>query len=377
MIANDAFSILKDDERAIFRLRALYDRYGYARYKMSKFEEYDLYVRNKSFLLSDHIITFTDTTGKLMALKPDVTLSIVKNTKDVSGCVQKLYYDENVYRIAKSGYGFREIMQVGLECIGDIDTYCLSEVLTLAAESLALVSEDFVLDVSHMGILSCVLDTMGATDDARRALLQCVSEKNLHGIETVARANSLPTEAAARLQALVSTYGRIDDVLPTLKALLPDGAAAEALASLCDVLESLSDSAWYDRIRLDFSVVNDLSYYNGIVFQGFVRDIPTSILSGGQYDPLMQKMGKRSGAVGFAVYPDALDERANAKKAYDTDAVILYDDSTDLRALRATVRDMTEQGLRVTAQRTCPEKLRYKRLMKMKESEVEILEDHA
>ena len=377
MIPNDTLSLLKDDERAIFRLRALYDRYGYARYKMSKFEEYDLYVRNKSFLLSDHIITFTDTTGKLMALKPDVTLSIVKNTKDVVNGVQKMYYDENVYRIAKSGYGFREIMQVGLECIGDIDTCCLSEVLTLAAESLALVSDDFVLDVSHMGILSSVLDAMDGTDEARRALLQCVSEKNLHGIETVAQANGMDADAAARLRTLVSTYGRIDDVLPALKELLAGSAASDALASLCDVLNTLSGASWYDRIRLDFSVVNDLSYYNGIVFQGFVRDIPTSILSGGQYDRLVQKMGKQSGAVGFAVYPDTLEERANEQKPYDVDVLLLYGNDTDLCALRAKVRELTEKGLRVTTQRTCPEKLRYRQLLKMSESEVELLEDHA
>ena len=66
--------ILKNDERAVFALRSLYRGFGYSKYKMSKFEEYDLYVRNKDFLISDSIITFTDTNGKLMALKPDVTL---------------------------------------------------------------------------------------------------------------------------------------------------------------------------------------------------------------------------------------------------------------------------------------------------------------
>ena len=69
-------------EGAVSRLRALYGRYGYSQYRMRKFEEYDLYVRNKSFLISDHIITFNQPGGKLMALKPDVTLSIVKNSKE-------------------------------------------------------------------------------------------------------------------------------------------------------------------------------------------------------------------------------------------------------------------------------------------------------
>ena len=62
-------------EKVIFTLRKLYRENGYTQYRMSKFEEYDLYARNKDFLISDSVITFTDTNGKLMALKPDVTLN--------------------------------------------------------------------------------------------------------------------------------------------------------------------------------------------------------------------------------------------------------------------------------------------------------------
>ena len=72
-------AMLKKDEQAIFLLRKLYQNYGYQSYKMSRFEEYDLYVRNKDFLVSDQVITFSDKNGKLLALKPDVTLSIIKN----------------------------------------------------------------------------------------------------------------------------------------------------------------------------------------------------------------------------------------------------------------------------------------------------------
>ena len=77
--------VMDAQEKIGFRLRSLYSGYGYSRYKMSKFEEYDLYSRNKDFLFSDSVITFTDTNGRLMALKPDVTLSIVKNGKDTPG----------------------------------------------------------------------------------------------------------------------------------------------------------------------------------------------------------------------------------------------------------------------------------------------------
>ena len=87
---------------------------------MNKFEEYDLYAHHKDFLVSDSVITFTDGSGKLLALKPDVTLSIVKNSKDLAAGVEKLFYTENVYRVAKGSRNFREIMQVGLECLGKV-----------------------------------------------------------------------------------------------------------------------------------------------------------------------------------------------------------------------------------------------------------------
>ena len=93
MYINDC--VIDEQERISFRLRSLYANYGYSRYKMSKFEEYDLYSRNKDFLLSKSVITFTDTNGRLMAMKPDVTLSIVKNGKDTPGKRRRKRYSHN------------------------------------------------------------------------------------------------------------------------------------------------------------------------------------------------------------------------------------------------------------------------------------------
>ena len=76
------------------RLSRLYRSYGYLPYKVNKFEEYDLYAQYKNFLACKQILTFSDTDGRLMALKPDVTLSIVRNALFRPGCKQKLYYHE-------------------------------------------------------------------------------------------------------------------------------------------------------------------------------------------------------------------------------------------------------------------------------------------
>ena len=171
---------LKPEERAVFALRELYRGYGYLPFKMSKFEEYDLYVRNKDFLVSDRVITFTDMGGKLLALKPDVTLSIIKNGKDRKGSVEKVYYNENVYRVSSKSNGYKEIMQVGLECIGDTDGYATFEVLSLAAKSLLCISEECILDISHLGFISSVFEGVGLPKDCESEALRLIGEKNPH-----------------------------------------------------------------------------------------------------------------------------------------------------------------------------------------------------
>lgn len=362
-------SVLKNDEKAIFELRGLYRKYGYAQYKMSKFEEYDLYVRNKDFLVSDNIITFTDTDGKLMALKPDVTLSIIKNGADKKDSVQKVYYNENVYRISKGSRSYKEIMQVGLECIGDIDDYCIYEALMLAAESLKNISGEYVLDISHLGIVSAVIDSLGVPDKLKHRIIKCIGEKNTFGISEICAEVGANPENALKL---VSTYGPSKKVIPVLKEM---NIAKEAVAQLEKIIALLENGGY--NVNMDFSVINDMNYYNGFVFKGFIKGISSGVLSGGQYDKLMQKMGRTSGAVGFAVYLDMLERLTDNDNKYDVDAVILYDADCDIDALNNAIKLLSADGKSVTAQRSVPEKVKYRQLLKLQERGVEILENNA
>ena len=346
-------AILKKEEMAVYRLRALYESYGYVQFKMSKFEEYDLYVGNKSFLVSDHVITFTDTNGKLMALKPDVTLSIVKNH---AGGTQKVHYNENVYRVSGSEGSYREIMQVGLECMGDVDTYCISEVLTLAQKSLREITPNFVLDVSHLGIVSAVVDAMELSPAAKAQALRCVGEKNVHGAE--AACQGAEREKIDTLKKLMGLYGPAETVLPRLKALLP---AEPAVRELEDVLSAVP----CENLNIDFSVVHDMTYYNGIVFRGFVAGVPAGILSGGQYDKLLAKMGKSAKAIGFAVYMDLLEDLTEDTADYDVDTVVLYGEDASLSAVARIVSELAQEGKSVRACRAVPEKLQYRQLVKV------------
>lgn len=375
---NIDYSVLKNDEKAVFRLRSLYSKYGYSQYKMSKFEEYDLYVRNKDFLVSDNVITFTDTSGKLMALKPDVTLSIIKNGKDVPGVLEKVYYNENVYRVSKGSHSFKEIMQVGLECIGDIDDYCIYEVISLAARSLESISEEYVLDISHLGLISDVISSLGISAEGERAVVKCISEKNIHGICEICKSEGASEENTKLLCELSATYGKLSDVLTKLTDMFTVGGVLnENARQLIEICKALGKCEFADKLRIDFSVTSDMNYYNGIVFKGFINGIPGGILSGGRYDKLMSKMGRKSGAIGFAVYLDMLERLSDTAAEYDVDAVVLYDEETDMGALCNCLKMLTASGSNVMAQKAVPENIKYKQLLKIRERGVEILENNA
>lgn len=356
--------VLRDDERAIFSLRALYGKYGYTQYKMSKFEEYDLYALNKQFLVSDNIITFTDTDGKLMALKPDVTLSIIKNGKDTTSGVQKVFYNENVYRVSKGTKTFKEIMQAGLECFGEVDNYLITEVIMLAIKSLKTISSEYVLDISSLDVINAIFEKLNLSQSTRKKIVNALSQKNANAIDLLVKEEKVGDSDRELLKALCSTYGKAEKVKKELEKFELDENTAKALDSLISTVNSLNELGLGENVNVDFSVVSDLNYYNGIVFKGFISGIPTSILSGGEYDNLMQKMGKKARAIGFAIYLDELTKFAKGQTDSGVDVAIEYGD-TDKTIVLKKVNELIESGKTVLADKKIADNIKYKEIIKL------------
>lgn len=158
---------LKPQERISLQLRLLYEQAGYRKYRMGRFEEYGLYQENRRFLSSEQVITFTDLDGRLLALKPDVTLSIAKNANPAPGECQRFYYAESVYRPSQESRTFQEISQMGVECIGAVDEAACAQVVALAMESLRGTERSFVLKLGHMGFVMGLFDAVGAPEAVR------------------------------------------------------------------------------------------------------------------------------------------------------------------------------------------------------------------
>lgn len=365
--------LLKKEEQVMFSLRALFEQYGYKKFKMSKFEEYDFYADNRSFLSSETILAFTGLDGKLLALKPDVTLSIVKNTKGNREAAERVYYNENVYRARKGAGEYKEIMQVGLEYIGDVDEYATLEVLLLAQKSLKAISDQYIMDLSHMGFVAGLMEEVNLPYAQQKAVLSCISEKNAHGIRAICTEAGLAEEMTQKLEALASLYGGLEPTLEKAKALCCNEKMEQAVAELEGILRCLKIGGNEQNVNLDFSIVNDMDYYTGIIFQGFINGVPSDILNGGRYDNLLHKMGKDADAIGFAVYLDLLERFETTEKEYDVDTLLLYEEGVDTAALAKAAQMLTDNGQIVLVQKKNTGNVKYKQLLCMKDRGLEIV----
>ena len=347
-------------------LCALYGGAGYRKYRMRKFEEYSLYLENKNFLASEHVITFNGLDGKLLALKPDVTLSIVKNTTASEEAGDKLYYSESVYRLDRKSREYREIGQIGLEMLGGVDAVGTCEVCALALESLALISERSVLAVSHMGFLDEVFRSLGISDSASERLLACLGAGSAHELMRVSDELGLEREAAERLAALIAFDGDDAAKLRAARALAVTEAAERAERELETILSELSQLGYADRLHLDFSIVSDRGYYNGIVFAGYIDGVPKAVLSGGRYDRLTEKFGKRLSALGFAVYLNELSYYLRSTEEFDADYLLLYSEGDAPSAVCREAERLRAVGS-VRVSKRAPEALRFREIKRVGE----------
>ena len=307
-------NILKPQERVSLQLRMLYEKAGFRQYHMGRFEEYGLYQENRRFLSSEQVITFTDLDGRLLALKPDVTLSIAKNAQVEKGGCGRFYYAENVYRPSQESHTFKEISQMGLECIGAVDDETTAQAVSLAVQSLSVTGRDFVLEVSHMGFVTGLFDAVGAPEVIRPRLLTCIRDKNQHELQKCAAEAGLSDRGTDALCRLLTLSGDWESVLAGAEPLALNAPMGAALTELCTLRDSLTPEE-RERVKLDLSLAGDMEYYNGLVLQGYLAGLPRAVLKGGRYDRLAEQFRPGARAIGFALYLDEMERMTDSASA--------------------------------------------------------------
>lgn len=333
---------LINENSIVSNLINIYERFGFKKIKLSKFEDYNLYNNNKDFLQTEHILTFMNLNGNLKSLRPDVTLSIVKKIlKDNDKETQKIYYIEDIYKIVSNEY--EEIPQVGVEIIGKLNNYSNLEIISMAIESLKSINKNYILEISNIDFISAIFDEINLEENLKIEILNNIYLKNKHDLEKLLNKN-VDCKYKKYILSFIELSGNYKDILKKLKSLIINKKmqkSYEELKSLSFVFELYNN---FDKILLDFSIESQLGYYNGIIFKGYIKESNDIILSGGRYDKLLNKFNSNKNAIGFAIYMDKLYEKN--KTSDFIDILILYK-SGDENILLNEVRKFMNKNKKV------------------------------
>ncbi|MDQ3667881.1 MAG: ATP phosphoribosyltransferase regulatory subunit [Acidobacteriota bacterium] len=256
---------------------------------------------------------FTDTDGRLLALRPDVTSAAARAAATLFAERERplrLCYAAPVFRQQPQSHTEwrRESTQIGCELIGANTSVADLEVLAIASEFLRRLDLDgnYAITLNDVGIFNGVAERLSLDPTSREELRQLIDVRNAADLERFLTANTSTEEAEAFAQ-LMQLSGKRES-LDRARRVISNGqscAALDRLESLWNVIDSLGLT---DCFEIDLGDVARLDYYTGLTFKIYVKGAGFRIGSGGRYDGLTASFGKAEPAVGFVVDLDALTD---------------------------------------------------------------------
>ena len=286
------------------RLGECFTLHGYRRVTTPTFEAYDLYLDDDA-VPRDELFKLVSRKGKVLALKPDATLSVARmaaiNHHDPKEII-KFYYLANIYRHFSDPDAKKEITQIGVECFGDNSPKCDAQIIRLARKSLDLFKvEKLQIDLGNVGLIGALLVKTDLNSDERKALGKLIDKKNVEDIVSFARAHHINEDTTQKLARIPSIYGKPEAVLDKMETLCDNTAMRKAARHLKAVYELLKSFGLGDTVTIDLGFTQTMNYYTDTVFKIYGGHWGTPLIEGGRYDALSAKFGIDRPACGFAV----------------------------------------------------------------------------
>ena len=334
-------------QRLIQRFTGIYEQSGFLRVETPTIENYDLIATVNSSIKQENMYKLTDNTGKLMALRPDNTTPIarVAATKlHNAGLPQKLFYNQNIYRINGDYSGKRnEILQSGIELIGAPgikgDILCI----TTALEILKSLGLNYKLEIGHAGFFNSIINSYGLTDEEDAELRKFVEAKRY--VKFQRKQDSKFDEKLMKLPQLFGGAEIFEEAAEVADG-IPE--AEEALEYVKKLYGLFIEAGYRDQIMIDLDIVPNFSYYTGVLFRGYIDNAGEPVLKGGRYDKLLSTFGLDVPATGFAINvcaaADALEKTGRMLDSKMPDVIIHYDEKNFSDAVNRK-KWYNEQGL--------------------------------
>jgi len=333
------------------KLRNTFRSYGYYEIETPTIEFFDVFSSEIEHFPQESMIKFFDQKGRILVLRPDITVPVARITATKNRDVQlpiKYSYIGNVFRFNEVGGGRQnEFTQAGVELLGDYSSESDAEIIAVAIKALKAAGlENFQIDIGQVEFFKGLADEAGFSSKDVDKISKLIDKKDFVGVEEIVSRYEMSNELRELILKLPGLFGSIE-VMEKLKLATTNSRSLAALENIKEVIGILSDYGYSKYISVDLGMLKGLNYDTGIIFRGFTNGVGFPILSGGRYDSLTSSFGRDCPATGFSLCINmlmaALEKTEIPLEKPSVDSLICYKKSNRKNAIEIaeTLRTQT------------------------------------
>ncbi|KUO71123.1 MAG: hypothetical protein APF77_23725 [Clostridia bacterium BRH_c25] len=327
---------------------------GFCRIETPLFEYHELFSGDISPVDDESIIKTIDRDGRVIVLRPDMTIPTVRVVATKLKEQQKplkLFYMGNVYRAdKKKRRAGREFSQVGAEIFGCSGKWLDIEIISMAKESLREAGvSDYKIDIGHAGIIKGIFEELPLQEEKKAYISSLISEKNL--VELEREVAGLPIESRYKeiICKLPCFFGRPEDIFKRMDEIIINETVKESADYLLEICERCKDMGLESNLIIDAGMTGNMKYYTGLIFKTYAQGTSDVVISGGRYDDLLEELGINTTAAGFAIYVDSMIEAAEMEsisREQEHKVLAIFSDKRFIEALEYS-EGCRKQGITV------------------------------
>lgn len=324
--------------------------YGYQDIQTPTFEYFDVFRKEIGTTPSNELYKFFDREGHTLVLRPDLTPSIARATATLfeeEDFPVRLCYIGNTFINHSSYLGrLKENTQLGAELIGIDSEDADAEMLAMVADGLKRIGlKEFQISIGHIDYIYSLMESTGLSDESKKEIYTLINNRNYFGVEEVLLSKGVQDTVIESFRILPELVGGVE-ILKKAFYSAPSKKAQAAVVRLMKIYKVLKYYKMEDHISFDLSMSGTYGYYTGIIFRAYTYGTGDAVVRGGRYDKLMEKFGKNTPSIGFAVLIDELLNAFNRQKlTIETNQtkLIVYTNKTLHRAI-AIAKKLREKG---------------------------------
>lgn len=346
------------------RLKKVLHMYGYHDIQTPTFEYFDVFRKEIGTISSKDLYKFFDKEGNTLVLRPDFTPSIARAAATLfqeEDLPIRLCYTGNTFINHSSYQGrLRETTQMGAELLGDDSVEADAEMLALVIESMLTIGlKEFQLSVGNVDFFQSLMEDASLDEESQERVRELINNRNYFGVDEYLDSVQVKRSSKESFAALGELVGGIE-ILSKAKNIAPNSKGVMAVRRLEKIYDTLKLYGVEKFVTFDLSMTGTYGYYTGIIFRGYTFGTGDAVVKGGRYDHLVEKFGKQSASIGFAIVLDELMSALTRQKiriVYTRkNTIVLYDEGRQKEAI-LLARDLRRKAKNTEVIKKSKEKL--------------------